>query len=428
MKIINKKNSLSAIISFIFLVIPISANCKAFADSSNLAINIITVNDFHGRIVGDYSGSKPTNDATWLYADEVSKLKSQNPDGTIFASAGDNISASLFASSIQQDNPTIDALNALNLDVSAVGNHEFDKGLDDLQNRVMKRANFPYLADNVYIKGTKTPYFPTDNLYKVITKQNIRIGFVGSVTQETPAAINPDHIKGVDFGDPVEAVNTQVAYLKNNNLADIIVALYHEGADCSDNPTDGSDYCPSIDDAKKRFPVFGEIVDKTSPDVATIVTAHTHKKYVWTDSKHNNRIVSQTGCYGQEVGNLTLNIDQTTKQLVSSSGEILAKHSFSTPIDSTEYNTYRTNSLASYPSVSQVAQISDDAQSYADAIGLTPIAGLTGNITRSLSGCQYIKDVYSCDMKQPSENRGDESSVGRMVANSYKDYVSAQLK
>ncbi|MDR2799403.1 MAG: hypothetical protein LBB07_02145, partial [Bifidobacteriaceae bacterium] len=162
------------------------ASERGFADGATQTINILDINDFHGRITGDYDGSKPTNDATWIFADKIASMRAQNPDGTVFASGGDNVSASLFTSFIQDDNPAIDALNAADLDVSVVGNHEFDKGTGDLKNRIIPRAQWTYLADNVYKKGTTEPYFANPgNLYKIITKKGIRIGFVGSVTEET---------------------------------------------------------------------------------------------------------------------------------------------------------------------------------------------------------------------------------------------------
>ncbi len=64
-------------------------------------------------------------------------------------SAGDNVSASLFASAVQQDQPTIDVLNALELNASAVGNHEFDKGFADLRDRIIAggtNATWDYLG------------------------------------------------------------------------------------------------------------------------------------------------------------------------------------------------------------------------------------------------------------------------------------------
>ncbi len=77
-----------------------------------------------------------------MLAGAVKQLRAANPN-TVFAAAGDLIGASTFESFIAQDKPTIDALNAAGLEVSAVGNHEFDQGYDDLVNRVMA----PYDAD-----------------------------------------------------------------------------------------------------------------------------------------------------------------------------------------------------------------------------------------------------------------------------------------
>ena len=96
-------------------------------------MQILATNDFHGRILDD-PGSAAAGAAS--LAGAVKELRATNPD-TIFAAAGDLIGASTFESFIANDKPTIDALNEAGLEVSSVGNHEFDKGYDDLVNRVM---------------------------------------------------------------------------------------------------------------------------------------------------------------------------------------------------------------------------------------------------------------------------------------------------
>ena len=87
------------------------------------------------------------------------QIRAGNPN-TVFAAAGDMIGASTFTSFIQKDVPTIEALNAAGLDVSSVGNHEFDQGFADLTDRVMPLALWEYLGANVYDKGTTTPALP----------------------------------------------------------------------------------------------------------------------------------------------------------------------------------------------------------------------------------------------------------------------------
>ena len=91
-------------------------------------LNLLSINDFHGRIDAN----------TVKFAGTVEKLRAENPDGTLFTSAGDNIGASVFASSTQRDQPAIDVLNALGLATTAVGNHEFDGGFEDLTGRVVQ--------------------------------------------------------------------------------------------------------------------------------------------------------------------------------------------------------------------------------------------------------------------------------------------------
>ncbi len=103
-------------------------------------IQILATNDFHGRIQND-TGSASAGAA--VLAGAVKQLRAANPN-TVFAAAGDLIGASTFESFIAKDKPTIDALNEAGLEVSAVGNHEFDQGYDDLVNRVMA----PYDADH----------------------------------------------------------------------------------------------------------------------------------------------------------------------------------------------------------------------------------------------------------------------------------------
>ena len=100
--------------------------------------------------------------------------------------AGDLIGASAFASAVANDQPTIDVMNELDLDASAVGNHEFDKGWADLRDRVIGPAATPnatwtYLGANVYKKGTTTPVLPEYATFTVdgVTRRRDRRGHPG---------------------------------------------------------------------------------------------------------------------------------------------------------------------------------------------------------------------------------------------------------
>ena len=123
-------------------------------------IQVLGTNDFHGRIAleGAQAGAA-------VMAGAVKQLRTQYRD-TVFAAAGDLIGASTFESFIAKDKPTIDALNSAGLEVSAVGNHEFDQGYVDLVNRVMSPTNpdggaeWAYLGANVRHTADNSPALP----------------------------------------------------------------------------------------------------------------------------------------------------------------------------------------------------------------------------------------------------------------------------
>src|SRR5690606_20038078 len=131
-------------------------------------------------------------------------------------------------------------LNALDLRASAVGNHEFDKGIKDLQDRVIgtpddPNADWSYLGANVYEKGTTKPVLDE---YDVLEVNGLRVAVIGTVTQETPSLVTPDGIKGLTFGNPVAAVNRVAGEIEEADAADVIVAEFHEGA--SEGTPDGA--------------------------------------------------------------------------------------------------------------------------------------------------------------------------------------------
>ena len=240
--------------------------------SAPTMIDILTINDFHGRIE---AGSQGEAGAAVL-AGAVAAKKAKNPN-TILVSAGDNIGASTFTSLIQQDSPTIDALKAAGLEVSAVGNHEFDRGFDDLKGRVLPRfggntdvknvtpeqiaAGSPYaLGANVYQKGTKTPALPE---YAVKTIDGVRVAFIGTVTTDTARMVDPQGIKDIDFGDQLEAANRVADKISNGDLADVTVLLTHSGSSVS-NQCDAVATDPSD---------FGTLIRGASSHIDAIVSA-----------------------------------------------------------------------------------------------------------------------------------------------------------
>lgn len=160
------------------------------AAADPVTLDLVGINDFHGRIAADRDSAGAA-----VLAGAVDQLRAEN-ENTLFLSAGDNIGASTFASASQEDAPTIDALGAAGLDVSVVGNHEFDKGYEDLTSRVTDRfaaatgqpGEDYALGANVYKAGTKNPALKE---YAIREVGGLSVGFIGTVTEDVPSLVSP---------------------------------------------------------------------------------------------------------------------------------------------------------------------------------------------------------------------------------------------
>ena len=151
-------------------------------DTSTLTI--LNFNDFHGRLAN-------ASPSTLGFITEIEKQRAAAGDAnSLVLSAGDNTGATLFASFIQDDLPTIDLLNAMELEASAIGNHEFDR-VGYLDSTLSTRANYPYLAANI-LKADGTHAYPP---YTIFTKAGVSVAVIGATTQQTPGMVSPDSVK-----------------------------------------------------------------------------------------------------------------------------------------------------------------------------------------------------------------------------------------
>ena len=369
------------------------------ASPTDVNINLLNINDFHGRIDAN----------TVKFAGTVEQLRAEYGDAaTLFLSSGDNIGASLFASASQKDKPTIDVLNALGLKASAVGNHEFDQGFADLTGRVTDAADFDYLGANVYLAGTQTPALPE---YTIVDVSGVRVGVIGAVTEETPSLVSPNGISTLSFGDPVAAVNRVAAQLSDGNPAngeaDVLVAEYHEGAGAG---------APEGATLERELAVtdsaFAKIVTQTAAGVDAIFTGHTHKQYAWNAQVPGaaagvTRPVLQTGSYGENIGQVVLNFNKASGVTTTVKNQDVKR---STTADATL--------VAAYPRVATVKTITDAALAQAAVIGNQPIGSVTADVTRACTG-----GTAPC-----AENRAAPSAMGTLVANSLRESLADPLK
>ncbi|MEU4693104.1 ExeM/NucH family extracellular endonuclease [Actinoplanes sp. NPDC023714] len=333
-------------------------------------LQLLSINDFHGRLEAPTAG----NGGAAQLVGAVDQLRAANPN-TAWISAGDNIGASTFISAIDSDNPTIAALNEGGLAVSAVGNHEFDKGLSDLVGRVEDRAEFPYLAANVYSDGERV--LPG---YSVQTLGGVKVGYIGVVTEQTASLVSPDGIKGVEFRDPIAETNALAAQLSDgdeaNGEADVLVLLAHEGA--AETNIDSAE-------ALQNDEVFGDFT-RVSAEIDAIFSGHTHQPYAFqvpVPGTDKTRPVIQAEDYGLKLGKAVLTFDPATKTVTNSTAELL--------------------NVTGYPSNAAVAKIVTDAKATAEVLGKAELGRITGDIKRAYTAAN-------------TEDRGSESVLGNFIA------------
>ncbi|MFF4039907.1 bifunctional metallophosphatase/5'-nucleotidase [Streptomyces sp. NPDC001816] len=298
-------------------------------------VQLLSFNDLHGNLEPPSGssgrvtelqpdGTTKTIDAGGVeyLATHLRKARDGHPY-SITAAGGDMVGASPLLSGLFHDEPTIEALNKLDLDVTSVGNHEFDEGareLARLQNggchptdgcyndEEFEGADFPYLAANVQDEKTGKPILKP---YWVWKKRDVRIGFIGVTLEGTPGIVSADGVKGLAFKDEVETINKYAKVLQRQGVQSI-VALIHEGG----FPASGA-YNYNCDSPGAGSGISGPIVDiakNVTPAVDALVTGHTHQAYVCTvpDPSGKPRMVTSAASFGRLYTDTTLTYDRFT--------------------------------------------------------------------------------------------------------------------
>jgi len=277
-------------------------------------IQLLAINDFHGQLP-PYSATLGGISYLGTY---VRTLEAQNPN-TLFLSGGDLIGASPLVSAHFHDEPTIEAMNLLDMNYAVVGNHEFDEGLAELQRiqdggcnpidgcqtgHTYAGANFEYLAANVLGPNGKTIFPP----YAVVNVGGTKVGIIGVVTTETPTIVMPSAVAGLTFLDETTTVNKYAAELRQRQVNTIIVLL-HAG---SGNPSSDINSCPILDAP------FNTMVTGMDPAVKVVISGHSHAAYV---CNFDGRIVTQAKSSGRVLTDIDLTIDRGTGKTTASTAK-----------------------------------------------------------------------------------------------------------
>jgi 5'-nucleotidase len=312
------------------LVIALDPAARARAQAAPVELRILAINDFHGYLQPPPGGIRiaDPDDKTKKIAVEaggaehMATLVKQLRQGTrnaIFVAAGDLIGASPFLSALFHDEPTIESLSMMGLEVASVGNHEFDEGKEELlrmQNggchptdgcqgpHPFSGARFRYLAASTIEKSTGKTVFPP---YAIREFEGIPVAFIGLTLKGTPDIVSPVSVAGLEFRDEADTVNALVPKLKARGV-EAIVVLIHQGG----FPTGDYNECPGI-----SGPIV-DIVKKFDRAVDVVISGHTHQAYV---CEIDGRLVTSGDKYGTLVTAIDLKLDPVTRDIISAKAD-----------------------------------------------------------------------------------------------------------
>lgn len=323
------------------LLAALLAACASFPGSSprsvgeTLSLRIVAVNDFHGYLeppAGGWTaparaeGDKPTRIAAGgaaRLATAIDSLRAGHRH-SIVVSAGDNVGASPLASALFHDEPSADALGRMGVSLSAVGNHEFDRGRAELLRianggchpekgcfgEPWRGARFGYLAANVVDEATGQSLFPA---YAIREYEGIKVAFVGAVLRSTPNIVDRRGIAGLTFKDEAAAVNAVVPEIRRQGVGAIILLLHEGGFPRADAKAD--------DDCKGFSGPLVRIVERLDAAIDVVVSGHTHQVY---RCRISGRLVTSAGSYGRLVTAIDVEIDRATRDVSSANARNVA--------------------------------------------------------------------------------------------------------
>lgn len=310
---------LAGLFGLVVAALPVRAE-----ETGPIALTILAINDLHGNLKspGKLKIEDPADPAKTIEVPvggveamaTLVKEKRAKSKNTVFVAAGDLVGASPLLSALFADEPTIESLSLMGLELSAVGNHEFDKGVVELLRKQnggcssdkaclalhpFMGAKYRYLAASTIDRKTGEPILPP---YAIKTFEGVPVGFIGLALKGVPQLVSPSGIAGVEFRDEAETVNALVPKLREQGV-EAIVVLIHEGG----FPTGGRNDCPGI-----SGPIV-DIVKKLDPAVRLVVSGHTHKAYV---CDIDGRLVTSGDKFGSMVTEIGVTIDRTTRKIV----------------------------------------------------------------------------------------------------------------
>ncbi len=350
--------------------------------SEIVTLNLYNLTDVHGHIekVIDKKKGKVKEAGLAAVGCYLDKARASGEEAS-FTLLGDNIGASPYLSGSLEDNPTIAALNELSPLASTIGNHELDLGVQKFKDRIdgvggMTKVGFPYLGANIDGMGN---YLGSHKIWT--SPSGVKVAFIGAIAQDVPYKLHPGATAGLTFNDPISKINTLAKQLKEAKEANIVIAMLD-------------------DDVKNNYPKMGAYVDG-------IMGGDTHVPYSFSMVKGAEGTTLSgiaSGSYTDNLANLRFSYNTKTGKVVSSEAILI-------PADE----------IAKCGEKTEITSIITDAKAKAEEAGKSVVAsGIFDSFGRGV----FTDPNTDGEATTPGSNRGIESSLGDLVADSLRETIT----
>ncbi len=231
--------------------------------TKDVELQFLSVSDWHGQLDPLFVYGQGTFGGAAQLSTYFQQERANNPN-TLTLTAGDSFGASPPLSSFFGEVPAVESMNLMGFDVDGLGNHNFDKGIDHLQ-QMIDIADFPYVSAN--LKNVR------DNLrgvkpYQMFRMGGVKVAVVGLTNPEAPTLVFPGSFGTIEITDPVDAANRAQRDARARG-ADVVVVIAHMGVTSFDG--NGDPVGPIIDLANGVRGIDAIFADHTGVEYSGVV-------------------------------------------------------------------------------------------------------------------------------------------------------------
>ena len=293
------------------------------AAPSRVQVVILSTTDLHGNIYPiDYYTNKPDGRGLAKVATMIKQAREANPN-LLLLDSGDTIQGTPLAYFHNKKNntppdPMMLTMSALKYDAMAVGNHEYNFGLKNLE-KARREASFPWLSSNTYKTGTNETYYDP---YIVKEVNGVRVGVLGLTTPGIPNWENPQNYAGLEFRETVGEARKWVPILREKERVDLVVVSMHMGVE--EDLRTGEINPSSLPNENAAVRIAREV-----PGIDVILMGHTHRDV--PSLFVNGVLLAQANHWGRHLARVDVYMEKTDAR--DARWRVAAKQGRTIPMD-----------------------------------------------------------------------------------------------